>query len=585
MKDPSEKHAFGPYRLDVAKLVLWRGGEVVPLPPKAVALLATLVRASGDVVPKEELISRVWPDVLVEESNLTVTMSGLRKILGRRPDGRPYIETLSRRGYRFCPASAEPAAAAGPSLAVLPFRSLSGGEDRDGLGVAMADAIITRLAGTGRVAVRPTSAVLRYARGEPDPRGAGRELLVEAVLEGHYQRRRDRLRVTVQLVPTETGSPSWTSRFEGRFADLFAMQDTLADQVASALRVELDAPQRRALSLRPTQDLEAYQAFGRGVHFFFRLTTPSLRKAISCFDEALRHDPAYGLAHAVRASSYVALTVTGGLAPRDAWPLATEAARQAIAAGPLAVAHVTEAYLKVLAEWDWPSAEAAMGRAFAIDPRSVNGHQWYGLLLALQGRLDEVDEHADAALSENPVSVVAHALRGLRRLLSGADSQALEEFAKVVELEPDHLLGHWGSGISLVRRGRYEEALDALRRTCDLSGENPALCAFLAWGLGAAGHEDEARALLAKIESSPAAYVSPFQRAAVHVVLGENELALERLAEAANDRDPWILFLRVDPKLAPLRRLPAFRELEKRVFGSAASGDGAAGPEARRGPI
>jgi DNA-binding winged helix-turn-helix (wHTH) protein/tetratricopeptide (TPR) repeat protein len=566
MRHSTETYTFGPFRLDAAKLVLWRDGEVVSLPPKALALLAALVRASGDVVAKDDLIASVWPDVVVEDSNLTVTMSGLRKCLGRRPDGRPYIETLSRRGYRFCPLPAETTV---PSLGVLPFRSLAGDEEKDGLGLALADALITRLAGTGRVVVRPTSAVARYARRPPDPREAGRELRVPAVLEGHYQLQGDRLRVTVQLVPADEASPSWSGRFEGRLADLFGMQDALADELAGALHLELDGRERRALSVRPTRNLEAYQAFAHGVHFWFRLTTPALLKAISCFDEALAHDPAYALAHVGKASAYMALTVTGGLVPQEAWALAAEAARRAVLARPpLAIAHVVDGYLKLLAAWDWAGAEAAMRRALEVDPRSLNAHQWNALRLCCQGRFDEAAESARRALSLDPVSVVAHGLLGFRLTLAGADRRALDEYARVVELQPDHLLGHWGRGVSFVRMGRAEEGLQELRRTCELSGGNPALCTFLAWALGATGRPEEARALLAQVESSPAAYVSPYQRAAVHVVLGETKRALARLAEAARERDPWIVLLRVDPKLAPLRRLAAFRELEQRVFGS-----------------
>jgi DNA-binding winged helix-turn-helix (wHTH) protein/tetratricopeptide (TPR) repeat protein len=566
MRHSTETYTFGPFRLDAAKLVLWRDGEVVSLPPKALALLAALVRASGDVVAKDDLIASVWPDVVVEDSNLTVTMSGLRKCLGRRPDGRPYIETLSRRGYRFCPLPAETTV---PSLGVLPFRSLAGDEEKDGLGLALADALITRLAGTGRVVVRPTSAVARYARRPPDPREAGRELRVPAVLEGHYQLQGDRLRVTVQLVPADEASPSWSGRFEGRLADLFGMQDALADELAGALHLELDGRERRALSVRPTRNLEAYQAFAHGVHFWFRLTTPALLKAISCFDEALSHDPAYALAHVGKASAYVALTVAGGLVPAEAWALAGEAARRAVAAGPpLAIAHVADAYLKLLAAWDWVGAEAAMRRALQVDPRSLNAHQWNALLLCCQGRFDQAAESARRALSLDPVSVVAHGLLGLRLTLASDDRRALDEYARVVELQPEHLVGHWGRGVSLVRLGRSDEGLHELRRACELSGDSPVLCTYLAWGLGATGRREEARALLARIEASPAAYVSPYQRAAVHVVLGETQRALERLAEAARDRDPWIVLLRVDPKLAPLRRLAAFRELERRVFGS-----------------
>jgi DNA-binding winged helix-turn-helix (wHTH) protein/tetratricopeptide (TPR) repeat protein len=571
MPERSETHAFGPFRLDAGRLVLWRDDEVVSLPPKATALLAALVRAGGDVVSKEELLACVWPDVTVEESNLTVTMSALRRCLGRRSDGRPYIETLSRRGYRFC---ASPLETATPTLGVLPFRNLSRGEDRDGLGIAMADALITRLAGTGRVAVRPTSTIVRYASRGGTPRQAARELRVDAVLEGHFQRQRDRLRVTAQLVPTDRKTPSWSARFEGPFADLFALQDSLADELAAALHLQLDGRERRALKLQPTRNLEAYQAFARGVHLWFRLTSPSLRQAISCFDEALGHDPAYAFAHVGKASAYMALALTGSLAPREAWPRAEEAVRRALGAGsPPAIAHVVDAYVKVLAGWDWASSDAAMRRALAIDKRSANAHQWNALLRLCEGRLREADESAVRALAEDPVSVVAHAARGLRWTLAGDDRRALEHYGRVVELEPNHVLGHWGRGVSLVRLGRHGAGLSALRRACRLSRGNPALCSFLAWGLGATGRTKQARAMLARLQSSAAAYVSPYQRASIHVALGETDEALRRLAEAARERDPWILLLKVDPKLAPLRGLPAFRMLEMQVFASAAGGD------------
>jgi len=194
------KLEFGPFRLDAAKRVLWRNGRIVALPPKALDLLVALVEQGGDVVTKEELMRRVWPETFVEEANLSVNVSALRKALGDQAGGGPYIETVSRRGYRFAGLEPKaPARPALPTLAVLPFIPLSHGKDDAYLGAGLADALITRLGGTGHVVVLPTSAVLRYA--ERDPREAGRELQVDAVLEGKVQRRGARLRVTVQLLP------------------------------------------------------------------------------------------------------------------------------------------------------------------------------------------------------------------------------------------------------------------------------------------------------------------------------------------------------------------------------------------------
>jgi len=185
------KLEFGPFRLDAAKRVLWRGGRIVALPPKALDLLVALAEQRGDVVTKDELMKRVWPDTFVEEANLSVNVSSLRKALGERPGGGPYIETVSRRGYRFAALEAPPDRAL-PTLAVLPLTALGRSEDDAYLGAGLADAVITRLSGTGHVVVRPTSAVLKYAN--RDPREAGRELQVDAVLEGRIQRRGSTIR-------------------------------------------------------------------------------------------------------------------------------------------------------------------------------------------------------------------------------------------------------------------------------------------------------------------------------------------------------------------------------------------------------
>ena len=564
-----DEFSFGPFRLDAAKRVLWRGAEVVALPPKAVSLLSTLVRAKGDVVSKEDLMARVWPDATVEDSNLTVTVSALRKALGQRGDGRPYIETLSRRGYRFLPPPDEGEERV-PSLAVLPFRCPQGAVDPDGLGAAMAEAIGSRLAGTGRVRVRPpgAGAVLKFARRETDRRDGTNHQEADAVLEGEFERDHEHLRVRVRLVPRGAATPSWTASFDESFARLFRVQDALADQIATALDLELDTRARKALRKRPTENLEAWQAFARGAHFWQRLTPPSVFQAIACFEEALHHDPSYALAHVGRASGYLALAATGGLAPRHAWPLAAEAAHRAVALAPeLAVAHLVHGYVKAFAEWDWTGAFAAMRRALARDPRSVSVHQWYAVFLCCMGRMEEAHPHTRQALAEDPVSLVGHALRGLRFTLARRHERALEEYKKVVELSPDHFLGHWGRGAALVRLpARADEGVASLRAASAVCGDNVVTSAFLAWGLALSGKTDEARALLLGLEGPGRGYVSPYQRAAVHLALGQPERALDLLEEAARDRDPWIALLRVDPRLDGLRGTKPFEELAQRVF-------------------
>lgn len=228
---------FGPFRLDFDKRVLWRKEEIVPLPPKALDLLVALVEGQGDVVRKEALMERVWPHTFVEEANLSVNISALRKALGERPSGQSYIQTIPRRGYRFVGTGKQPPRAT--TLAVLPFKAL-GQEREDGyLGAGMADALITRLSATGQIMVRPMGTVIRYA--DHDPLESGRALHVDAVLDGKIQRLGSRLRLTVQLVPVVEGAPAWAGTFDEEFTNIFAVQDQAAEKVARASKaLEID---------------------------------------------------------------------------------------------------------------------------------------------------------------------------------------------------------------------------------------------------------------------------------------------------------------------------------------------------------
>jgi TolB-like protein len=337
------KFEFGPFRLDAAKRVLWRAGRIVPLPPKTLDVLVALVEQEGDVVTKDELMRRVWPDTFVEEANLSVNVSALRKALGQRPGGGPYIETVSRRGYRFTALDGRGGADL-PTLAVLPFIALRGGKDDLYLGAGLADALITRLGGTGRVVVRPMSAVLKHA--ERDPREAGLDLRVDAVLEGKIQRRGPRIRVTVQLVPISGATRSWAETFDEDVTNVFAVQDRIAEQVAGALDLRLGAPERERLTRRHTEDALAYQSYVKGRYFWARFTGEWLEKAIGFFREAVEKDPGFSLPHAGLADAYLILGFSGLVSPKEAWPLAGAEARRALAIDEtLADAHVSLAYV------------------------------------------------------------------------------------------------------------------------------------------------------------------------------------------------------------------------------------------------
>ncbi len=559
-------YEFGGFRLDGAKRVLWRGSEIVPLPPRALDLLLALAERSGQVVTKQELLERVWPDTFVEEANLSVNVSLLRKALGEQGGGEPFIQTLSRRGYRFVAETRIAATAPGlRSLAVLPFRPLGGSEEDAALGLGMADALITRLSRLGQILVRPTGAVAKYAGG--DPQQAGRALRVDAVVDGRLQRVGNRLRLTAQLIAVEKDGPTWAEKIEADAADPFAAQDRVAEHLAAALALRLGAPERELLTRRPTASVAAYEAHAKGRYFWSRLTAASMSKAIACFQEAVEQDPDYAAPHAGLADALITMGFSGVLPPSEAWPLALAEAEKALALdASLPEPRIARAYVRLFEDWDWDFAERELEQAAGDCPLSASARQWRGLFLAMRGRVPEARREVQEAYLLDPVSLIANTMLGFLHCLAGDHETEAEQYRRTVELEPNQFLGYWGLGNALTHLGRFDEAEGALSRAVELTQGTPFMRAVLAWSLATAGHSQRARAELAALEmESDLAYGSPYQRATVLAALGDGEEAMAALGRACAVRDPWLVWLAVDPMLASLRARPDFAQLKRRL--------------------
>lgn len=252
---------FGPFRLDLSERLLLCNGKSVPLAPKVFETLVVLVENNGRIMEKDKLMQRLWRDSFVEESSLAQNIFQLRKALDDRSPLRKYIETIPKRGYRFAADVREVVASetdnrgsasyptnghllsedqnglAIESLAVLPFKSLED-HTNDYLGLGMADATIIKLGGLRNLVVMPTSTVRKYAGLKNDTLTIGRKLHVDAILEGTIQRAGDRIRVSVQLIALGSAKTLWAGKFDEDFTDIFAVQDSISEQVAGAWRCE-----------------------------------------------------------------------------------------------------------------------------------------------------------------------------------------------------------------------------------------------------------------------------------------------------------------------------------------------------------
>jgi len=602
-------YAFGPFLLDTRERRLLRDGEVVPLTLKAFDLLQILVENRGHLLHKEELLRRVWPDAIVEENNLTVTISALRKALDEGPTDRQYIETVPRRGYRFVAdfrASAESTEAARSpqarrahafalramvlaalaavaalawvwkrstpatavpvrSMAVLPLRSLT--SDGEYLGLGMADALITRLSGM-KLLVRSTGAVQKYTVPGLDPLVAGRDLQVESVLEGSIQTAGDRLRTTVRLLRVSDGSTLWAGTFDERLTDIFSVQDQVSQRVAGALALELTEAQRSLLTRRDTRDSEVYQLYLKGRFFWNKRSRDGFERGVSCFRQAVEKDPAYALAYSGLADSYLGLTYYHYASPQAAMPRARAAALKALEIDDsLAEAHASLAHVKTNYEWDWTGGERLWRKAIALEPAYATAHQWYGAhYLVPMGRLEEAIAETRRAQQLDPLSAVFNAFVGASLYFARRYDEAIEECRKAVDLHPDFGVAHWYLGRAYLQKGRFPEALAELQKAVTLSGGSPLMKGTLGVGFALAGDRAAAERTLDELEKIRAeSYASALDLADIHVALADRERAFRWLDQAAAERSFHLIYLKVWPELDPLRPDPRFKALILRL--------------------
>jgi DNA-binding winged helix-turn-helix (wHTH) protein/tetratricopeptide (TPR) repeat protein len=561
---------FGRFRLDPAGRELLRDGVRVPLTRKAFDTLLALVAEAGRVVPKQRLFERVWGDTVVGEATLTQNIYTLRKALKNDGERTPVIETLDGVGYRFVGDVTEVVSRAAPaqrrwsvaSLAVLPFRSLGSGAAEAHLGLCLADALITRLSRLGRLVVRPSSAMFRWVDGAADPVTVGRELRVDAVLEGTLLGSEGRLRANVQLVDVRSGSPLWADKFDVPFVDVFAAEDEISEQVVTTLFERgSDLLAGRRPERAPSE--EAHRAYVRGRFFWNKRTREGLDKAIDCFRGALELSPEYAEAWAGLADCFAVYPVYADVPQRETIPKAQEAATRALELhDAIPDPHASLAYTRFLYDWDWKAAAAGFARAIEIDPHYSTAHHWRAFLLSALGSHDEAVAAAVRAHELDPLSLVINADLALVLHFGGRHEEAIRQCHRTLDLEPSFAYAHFALGLACVSAGRAADGVNACRAAVDLSQRSSLTLAALGSALAAAGDPGSARRILAELESRfPGPYVPRVRLALVHAALGDREAALRALEQAVEDRSRFVAFLGVWPAFAPIRREPRYERL------------------------
>jgi DNA-binding winged helix-turn-helix (wHTH) protein/tetratricopeptide (TPR) repeat protein len=565
-------YEFGDFRIEAAKHMLVRKGEPVALTPKVFETLLYLVRRQGDLVEKDELIRAVWPDTVVEENNLNQNISTLRRVLGETRGENRFIVTVPGRGYRFVASvrtqsvsagAASTSTASNRTLAVLPFKPLTADLRDEALEMGMADTLIARLSSSRGTAVRPLSSVRKYGSLEQDALAAGRELAVESVLDGSIQRNGSHIRVTARLIQVSDGASLWAGKFDEEFTDVFAVQDTISEKVASALALGLSQEERRKLTQRYTDSVEAYHCYLKGRYHIGKATRQAITKGIEFFQQAIDADPTYALAYAGVAESYRRLPITSDVDPKEAFPKAKAAAIKALEIDRnISDAHMALGFCKLWFDWDWAGAEQELQRAIRLNPNNGDAHMGYAVMLNAVGRHAEAIAEGQRAIDADPLSLIVNANQAQFLHWARRDDEARIQVQKTLELDPNFWVANLALGRVHIQAGEYEKAVAVLTRARDSSGGNSETISLIGYAWARAGDRPQALAVIDDLKSRFAGrYLPPQSIAVIYHGLGDKDGAFKWLEKAYDERDVRLTFLKVDPKWDASRSEPRFGAL------------------------
>jgi TolB-like protein/class 3 adenylate cyclase len=443
--------SFGRFRLDLARRELRCDERLVRLGSRALDILCVLASAGGRVVSKDELMERVWAGVAVEEHNIQVHISALRRAFEEDADSESWIVTVPGRGYRFLGSPAPPAAyntgaepsapvAEHPSLAVLPFLNLSGDPEQDYFADGMVEEIITALSRIRWLSVVARNSSFTYKGRNVDVKQVGRELGVRYVLEGSVRRNVNRVRIAAQLIDAGTGAHLWADHFDGPVEDVFDLQDKVASSVTGVIEPALQEAEAARSTDRPTTDLTAYDLYLRA-HAMISSSARQIPEALGLLEQAIARDPHYGPALAWAAQCCFWLVSEYRSEDREADRVkGSKFARQALeVAGddPGILANAAHA-LAYFGE-DIGAMTALIDRALALNPNYARGWHISGTLRNWAGQPDIAIEHAETALRLSPRSRRSRFPIGVAHFFSRRFDEAVPNLRFAIEEDPNFL--------------------------------------------------------------------------------------------------------------------------------------------------
>ncbi len=620
-RNPDHKtYKFATFEAHLPSAELFRQGRRLAIADKPFALLVALLETPGELVTREALRERLWSaDTFVDfDNNLNATVRKLREALGDSASHPRFIETLPRRGYRFIGSvevETPSVEVVGPSpksrrafhlglvaglalafaavvflgytlasrslqasppddgklrMVVLPFANLSDPGQGDHLSHGLTEELITQLGRLRpeRLAVVARISAMAYEGTEKSLREIGEELDVEYVLEGTVRSAPDRLRVTARLVQVGDQSQLWAEAYDRERSQWLDVQEDLARRVARSLALELLGDDTRARARAATDDTEAFEEFLRGRYQWARFHKEGYRRAVAHFERAIDADPRFAPAWAGLADAYNLLAFADK-ENVDVFEQARRAAEEGLRLDPrLADAHNSLGFVRLYADFDPEGALAAFGEAARLAPNDAMIYHWQAGAFSALERHDEAIAAVRRSLELDPVSASVRSDLGWYLLFADRYEEGLFECEQTLALDPEYGWAKACRQQALERLGRLPEALEALGERMVAYGFEPEAFGTFE-GMEPAAALRAARELSVQgVETWPAArQPASLRMAFLEAQAGHTEAALDLLETARVERDPWLVFLRVDPRLDSLHGEPRFEALAVEVLG------------------
>jgi len=625
--NPNVPVRFGPFELDVRTGELRRDGTSLKLQPQPAKVLQLLVARAGEIVTRQDLAQQVWSsDTFVDfDQGLNYAIRQIRTALDDDAERPRYLETLPKRGYRFIaqiedvkpkisadlptgsaeilPSAKAPrghlrtrlqwiAASAGvvllaiaawvyiagdgsasrgsgrdiQSVAVLPLESLSADTNQDYFADGLTDELITELARLGRFRVISRTSVVGYKGTKKKAAEIGRELNVDAIVEGTVERVGDHARIRAQLIRAGDDQHVWAESYDREVSDLLRLERDVARDIAQQIGYRITEQGDRARTI-PQVSAAAHEDYLRGRYYWNKRTEAGLLKGIEYFQKAIDQEPNYALAYAGLADSHIMLANWGFAAPLDAYPKAKTAALKALDLDDeLAEAHTSLAYTTLLYDWDWVNAEKRFRKAIAVNPNYASAHHFYSICLMTAGRYKEAVAEIRRAQELDPLSLIVNDVLGWTYYEGRQYDQAIQQFTKTLEMDPNYVPALLDLGSTYLRTGEYGKAVAQFEKARSIAGENGVVLSGLAQAYALSGNQAGAVKIVRQLETpSTASFVSPWDLSTIYVALGDKTRAIDLLQKAANERVGWVVRLGVDPAFDSLQGEPQFQRLIREV--------------------